>query len=47
MLMIGNWPKGFPLRSKMIDDLLFTIGVEIAPAFAGLITLTNRLALKF
>ncbi len=21
MLMIGNWPKGFPLRSKVIDYL--------------------------
>ena len=26
MLMIGNWPKGFPLRSKVIDYLSPPIG---------------------
>jgi len=27
MLMIGNWPKGFPLRSKVIDYLSPPTGI--------------------
>ena len=33
MLMIGNWPKGFPLRSKVIDYLSPPTG-----KYAGILT---------